>query len=46
MNKIWFMEMKGMNVKFKHKKIVFILKLKMYIHWSNVFALPRPFLEV
>jgi len=31
----------GVNVKFKHfyKKIV--LKLKMYINWSNVFALQR-----
>jgi hypothetical protein len=38
------MEMKGLM--FKHKKKVSILKLKMYVHWSNVFALPRLFLKL
>jgi hypothetical protein len=40
------MEMKGVNVRFKHENIVFVLKLKMYVHWSNPFATQRPFLEV
>jgi hypothetical protein len=46
MSKIWLMEMKGVSVRFKHKKIVFVLKLNMYVHWFDVFALQRPFLEV
>jgi hypothetical protein len=37
---------RGENVKFKHKKIVFVLKIKIYVHWSNVFALPKSFLEL
>jgi hypothetical protein len=36
----------GENVKFKDKKLVSILKLKIYICWSNVFALQRPFLKL
>jgi hypothetical protein len=36
----------GENVKFKHKKIAFVLKIKTYIHWSNVFALSKSFLEL
>ncbi len=46
MSKIWLMEMKGVSVRFKYKKIVFVLKLKMYVHWFKAFALQRPFLEV
>jgi hypothetical protein len=38
------MEVKGLM--FKHKKIVSISKLKMYVHWSNAFALPKLFLEL
>jgi hypothetical protein len=34
------------NVKFKHKKQVFVLKLKIYICWSNVFSLQRSFVEL
>jgi hypothetical protein len=40
------MEVKGVNVKFKHQKIIFILKFKMYIHWFNAFAFQRSFLEL
>ncbi len=38
------MEVKGLM--FKHKKIIYILKLKMYVRWSNAFALPRIFFEL
>jgi hypothetical protein len=34
------------NVRFKHKKIVCVLKYKLFIHWFNVFSLPRLFLEL
>jgi hypothetical protein len=36
----------GGDCKFKHKKIVFVLKFQMDVHWSNVFALQRSFLEL
>jgi hypothetical protein len=35
-----------MNARFKHKKIVYVLKFKMFVHWFNVFALPTLFLEL
>jgi hypothetical protein len=31
----------GVNAKFKHQKTICILKIKIYISWSNVFALQR-----
>jgi hypothetical protein len=34
------------NGTFKNKKKVFELKLKIHIRWSNVFALPRSFVEL
>jgi len=47
LSKIWFIEVKGANVKFKHKKIIYVLKLiKMYVHWSNAFALQKSFLKL
>jgi len=33
------------NGRFKHKKIVFILKLKIYIHWFNVYTFQRSFVK-
>jgi hypothetical protein len=44
MRRIWLMEVKGFM--FEHKKIFYLLKLKMYVRWSNVFSLPRLFLEL
>ncbi len=34
------------NVKFKDQNIIYILKLKMYIHWFNAFSFQRSFLEL
>jgi hypothetical protein len=44
MSKIWFMEVKSLM--FNHKKIISVLKPKMYVHWSNVFVFQRSFLEL
>jgi len=35
----------GENVRFKQGKKKFVLKLKVYIHWSNVFAFQRSFVK-
>jgi hypothetical protein len=37
---------RGENVRLKHKNPIFVLKLRIYICWSNVFALPRSFVEL
>jgi hypothetical protein len=33
------------NGRFKHKKTIFVLKFKINIHWSNVYALLRSFVK-
>jgi hypothetical protein len=35
----------GENVRYKHKKPIFVLKLKIYVCWSHVFALQKSFVK-
>jgi hypothetical protein len=34
------------NVRLKHKQKIYILKLKIYVHYYNVFTLQRSFLKL
>jgi hypothetical protein len=44
MRKIWLLKVKGLM--FKLKKTIYVSKFKMYVCWSNVFALPRLFVKL